>query len=152
MSEKQSKAYLMEKLWRSMFDGNPVMPGNAGNESINYYLNKINKTLQQYGGIKGITSLNPALATPPSTPPIIEIHLEEDLSEFTYTRVDGGDLYWTADAALAGTSGGMACLIDDTTAIYGSYTLGTANTSGVIRLRFYIDPNENNWRWCSIYD
>jgi len=72
---------------------------------------------------------------------IIEIHLEEDLSEFTSTVTDGGDLYWSADAALAGTSGGMACLVDDTNAIYGEAVVTPANTSGVLRWRVYLDPN-----------
>jgi len=71
---------------------------------------------------------------------IVNIQLETDLSEFTSTVEDSGDLYWSADAALAGTSGGMACLIDDTTAIYGTIDV-TANTSGVMRARFYFDPN-----------
>ena len=71
---------------------------------------------------------------------IVAIHLETDLSEFTSTVTDSGDLYWAAAAALAGTAGGMACLIDDTTAIYGQKDV-TANTSGIHRGRFYIDPN-----------
>jgi len=73
---------------------------------------------------------------------IINISLESDLSEFTSTVEDSGDLYWSADAALAGTSGGMACLIDDTNAIYGEYNLGTSATSGTYRFRLYFDPND----------
>jgi len=72
---------------------------------------------------------------------IINISLESDLSEFTSTVTDGGDLYWSADAALAGTDGGMAVFINDTTSIFGEYTLGTPNTSGVMRGRFYLDTN-----------
>ena len=75
---------------------------------------------------------------------IIDIDLESDLSEFTSTVTDGGDLSWSADAALAGSSGGMACLIDDTTAIYGEYNLGTSNTSGISRFRVYFDPNSSS--------
>ena len=60
---------------------------------------------------------------------IINIHLESDLSEFTSTVTDSGDLYWSADAALAGTSGGMACLIDDTTSIYGQSDDGINTTN-----------------------
>jgi len=72
---------------------------------------------------------------------LINISLETDLSEFTSTVTDGGDLSWSADAALGGTSGGMSLLIDDTTPIYGTYDLETASTSGTVRMRFYIDPN-----------
>jgi len=71
---------------------------------------------------------------------IVAIHLETDLSEFTSTVTDSGDLYWAAAAALAGTAGGMAMLLDDTTAIYGTKTVAT-NTSGKLRARFYLDPN-----------
>ena len=37
---------------------------------------------------------------------IIDIDLETDLSEFTSTVTDSGDLSWSASAALASTSGG----------------------------------------------
>lgn len=74
---------------------------------------------------------------------IIEINLETDLSEFTSTVTDSGDLAWSNDAtaqAVAGTSGAMSCLIDDTTAIYGQKSV-SENTSGKLRARFYVDPN-----------
>ena len=71
---------------------------------------------------------------------IVDIHLETDLSEFTSTVTDSGDLYWAAAAALAGTAGGMASLIDDTTGIYGVKTI-TTSTTGKLRVRFYLDPN-----------
>src|SRR5512138_1958397 len=71
---------------------------------------------------------------------IISISMPSDLSEWTSTVTDLGDLSWAAGAGLAGTSGGMSCLIDDTTAIYGQKTI-TADTSGRVRARFYIDPN-----------
>jgi len=72
--------------------------------------------------------------------PIISIHLENDLGEFTSTVVDGGDLSWSAAAALRGSLGGMACLADDTNAIYGVKS-GFTSTTGKVRWRFYIDPN-----------
>jgi hypothetical protein len=70
---------------------------------------------------------------------IVVIHLETDLNEFTSTVTDGGDLSQSAGAALAGTSGGMSVLIDDTTAIYGTKTVYT--TAGKLRYRFYVDVN-----------
>lgn len=73
---------------------------------------------------------------------IIDIdHEAGDLSEWSSTVNDGGDLSAAVGAALAGSSYGMEVLIDDTTAIYGIYTLGTDDTSGVVRIRFYFDPN-----------
>ncbi len=71
---------------------------------------------------------------------ILDINLETDLSEFTSTVTDGGDLSQAGAAALASTSGGLSSLIDDTTDIYGANTF-TTFTSGILRFRFYIDPN-----------
>ncbi|MHC4546745.1 MAG: hypothetical protein ACYSYL_19885 [Planctomycetota bacterium] len=71
---------------------------------------------------------------------IFNIQHEADLSEYDSTITDGGDLSQSGTAALAGTSGGMSVLIDDTTAIYGSKDF-TAITSTKYRFRFYIDPN-----------
>ena len=68
---------------------------------------------------------------------LFNIQLESDLSEFTSTVTDSGDLSWSADAALAGTSGGMACLIDDTTSIYGYVAISQKDE---LRCRFYFDP------------
>lgn len=73
---------------------------------------------------------------------IIDIdHESGDLTEYTSTVTDSGDLSVAAGAALAGSSYGLQCVIDDTTAIYGQFRLGSENTSGVVRARFYIDPN-----------
>ncbi len=63
-----------------------------------------------------------------------------NLSEWTATTTDGGDLSASAPAALAGTNYGMAALIDDTTAIYGSYTITLVGATA-FRHRFYFDPN-----------
>jgi len=71
---------------------------------------------------------------------IANIHMESDLSEWTATVTDSGDLSWSASAGLAGTSGGLACLVDDTTAIYATKS-GLNDTSNKVRIRFYLDPN-----------
>jgi len=71
---------------------------------------------------------------------IFNIQLETDLSEFNSTVTDDGDLAQSGAAALAGSSGGMACLIDDATAIYGQKDF-TQITSSAWRLRVYLDPN-----------
>ena len=71
---------------------------------------------------------------------IIDIeHEAGDLSEYDSTVTDGGDLSAHADAALAGTSYGLHCVIDDTNSIYGQVTQGDTGT-GKLRVRFYIDP------------
>jgi len=73
---------------------------------------------------------------------IIDIdHEGGNLGEYTSTVEDSGDLSVQSGAALAGTSYGLQLIIDDTVAIYGEYDLGTSNTSGTLRFRFYIDPN-----------
>jgi hypothetical protein len=65
-------------------------------------------------------------------------HETGDLSQYDDTVIDGGDLSVTAAAALAGTSYGLACLIDDTNEINASKNLTKA---AILRYRFYIDPN-----------
>lgn len=73
---------------------------------------------------------------------IIDIdHEGGDLSEYSSTATDAGSLSVAAGAALASSNYGLSCVIDDNNLIYGQATLGTANTSGTMRLRFYIDPN-----------
>lgn len=73
---------------------------------------------------------------------IVDIdHEGGTLGEYTSTVTDSGDLSVTAAAKLAGTNYGLSCLVDDTTSIYGFYDLGSPNTTGVIRLRIYLDPN-----------
>lgn len=74
---------------------------------------------------------------------IFNIQLETDLSEFDSTVTDGGDLSQDAAAALAGTSGGLSCLIDDTTLIYGQKDF-TQLTSQYYHFRFYLDVNTLN--------
>lgn len=71
---------------------------------------------------------------------ILDINLEVDLSEFDSTVTDGGDLSQSGAAALASTSGGLSCLIDDTNVIYGRNDF-TTFTSREYRFRIYIDPN-----------
>ena len=71
---------------------------------------------------------------------IFNIQHEVDLSEYNSTSTDSGDLSQAAGAALAGTAGGLSCLIDDTNNIYGEVDF-TAITSLYYRFRFYIDIN-----------
>lgn len=63
-----------------------------------------------------------------------------NLTEWSSTTTDGGDLSAAAAAALAGTNYGMSALVDDTTAIYGSYTITLVGATA-FRHRFYFDPN-----------
>ncbi len=74
---------------------------------------------------------------------IIDIdHEGGDLTEYTSTVEDSGDLSAHADAALAGTDYGLKLVIDDTTGIYGLVSFGSPySTTGIVRARFYIDPN-----------
>lgn len=69
---------------------------------------------------------------------IIDIRQEADLTEWTAQVSD--DCTWSASAALAGSVGGMLVTLDDATATY-MYKTVTTNTSGKLRVRFYIDPN-----------
>ena len=62
------------------------------------------------------------------------------LDEYDSTVVDGGDLSAHADGALAGTSYGLKCVIDDTTGIYGVVNISPP-ASNQLRVRFYVDPN-----------
>lgn len=71
---------------------------------------------------------------------IFNIRHETDLSEYTSTVTDGGDLSQSAAAALASSNGGLSCLVDDTNAIYGQKDF-TQLTNTEYRFRFYIDPN-----------
>ena len=57
-----------------------------------------------------------------------------------YTGTSGADLSVTSAARLAGTLFGLNVLIDDLTADYG-YITGLNSVTGIVRLRFYIDPN-----------
>ena len=68
-------------------------------------------------------------------------HEAGDFSEYTTSVTDSGDLSVTSAAALAGTTKGISVLIDDTTAIYAYKALASAQTTNVVRYRFYIDPN-----------
>lgn len=73
---------------------------------------------------------------------IIDIdHEAGNLSEWTSLSDAGGDLSASNAAALAGSSFGMACRINGTDSFYAEYQLGASNTSGVVRVRFYFDPN-----------
>src|SRR4030067_1482924 len=67
-------------------------------------------------------------------------HETGDLTQYTSTVADGGDLSVAAGAALAGTGYGLSALIDDTTSFYGVKS-GLNNTSGQFRARFYLNRN-----------
>lgn len=67
-------------------------------------------------------------------------HETGDLSQYDSTVTDGGDLSVEAAAALAGTSWGLQCQVDDANDIYGQIASLDPGT-GKFRFRFYIDPN-----------
>lgn len=71
---------------------------------------------------------------------VFNIRHETDLSEYTSTQTDSGDLSQSESAALAGSAGGLLCTIDDQNAIYGEKTF-TELSNGAYRFRFYVDPN-----------
>ncbi len=69
-------------------------------------------------------------------------HEMGDLSEWTSTTTDSGNLSVEVAAALAGTGFGLQFVIDDTNTLQAQKTfteLGASPTD--LRLRFYIDPN-----------
>jgi hypothetical protein len=79
---------------------------------------------------------------PKSGGPIWDIdHEEGDFSEYTASSTDGGRLSVTAQAALVGTNYGLSVFVNSQTLIYAYAVLGTASTTGVLRVRAYIDPN-----------
>lgn len=76
-------------------------------------------------------------------------HEDGNFSEWTITATDGGDMAVTEAAALGGSSYGIACLIDDGTALYARKT-GMNTPDGYLRYRLYFDPNglslgNNDW-------
>jgi hypothetical protein len=73
---------------------------------------------------------------------IIDIdHEAGDFSEWTGLSDPGSDLSVSGSAGLAGTANGMAVRINDTQSAYAIYTMGADDTSGILRIRFYLDPN-----------
>ena len=72
---------------------------------------------------------------------IIDIdHETGDLSQWSSLSDAGGDLSASASAGLAGTGYGMAVQINDTQSPFATAQVSD-NTSGVVRIRFYFDPN-----------
>src|SRR5690606_29261644 len=69
---------------------------------------------------------------------LFAIHAESDLSEFTSTATNGGDFSQSAGAALAGTSGGLSHLVNDSTTQYGYKSFAS---TGELRFRLYINYN-----------
>jgi hypothetical protein len=68
-------------------------------------------------------------------------HEAGNFSEYAASVTDGGRLSVAAAAALAGTSYGMSVYVNSQTLIYAYQVLGSPSTSGVLRVRAYIDPN-----------
>ena len=68
-------------------------------------------------------------------------HDAGNLDEYDGTVTDGGDLSASVGSAMAGTTNGMAALVDDTTAIYASMNWNGAS-GNELRFRFYFDPND----------
>lgn len=69
---------------------------------------------------------------------LFAIHAETNLTEFTSTATNGGDFSWSAAAALAGTSGGLSFLVNDSNAQYGYKSFAA---TGELRFRLYINYN-----------
>jgi hypothetical protein len=68
-------------------------------------------------------------------------HEAGNLSEYTTSSVDGGDLSIAREAALGGSGYGMKILIDDQNGLYAYKLLSSPVTSGIVRYRVYLDPN-----------
>jgi hypothetical protein len=64
-----------------------------------------------------------------------------NFSQYTAYDTDGGDLTVSPQAGLGGTGYGLNVRVSDNNLAYAYKTLGTTSTTGVIRARFYIDPN-----------
>ena len=56
MTENRSESYLLEKMLLTLLDGKTDVPEDAGKESANYYLDRIIRTLEAYGGLRGIST------------------------------------------------------------------------------------------------
>ena len=67
-------------------------------------------------------------------------HDANNLNEYDTTVTDGGDLS-TGTPGLAGTTAKMEAFIDDANGIYGEKDISGGPASGIIRIRFYLDPN-----------
>jgi hypothetical protein len=72
---------------------------------------------------------------------IIDIdHEAGNTSEYSSLTDPGGKITVTSGAALAGSNYGLAVAMDGSSGYYARAVI-TANTTGVLRGRFYIDPN-----------
>ena len=79
MSERKSESYLLEKLWQTLLDGTVELSKDAGKESSNYYIDKLIKTLEDYGGLRGISTGAPL---PDPIPAPVRIGTESNHTEF----------------------------------------------------------------------
>lgn len=68
-------------------------------------------------------------------------HEGGDLSEYDANVTDGGRLSVASAAALASSDYGLSVYVNSQTLIYAYDALAANNTSGVVRLRAYVDPN-----------
>lgn len=75
---------------------------------------------------------------------LFNMQFETDLSEFTSTTDADGDMSQSAGAALGGTTGGVALLFDNTTAMYGQKTITTFTTETAYGVRWYMDKNDHS--------
>lgn len=87
-------------------------------------------------------------STPTSTGTLVSIplpanldHEQGDFSQYSYVDTDRDDLTVSPRAGLAGTDYGLSILVDDSHRAYAYVALETASTTGLVRVRFYIDPN-----------
>jgi len=85
----------------------------------------------------GVRVVQPRGGAAPAFP--LVIRHETGLSEYDSVVDGGGDLSQSADAALAGTSGGLLVLVNDTASIYGEKAISLS--ADKLRLRIYFDPN-----------
>lgn len=84
--------------------------------------------------------------TPISNPTYISLpanldHESGDFSHYMDVDADGGDLSITQQAALGGTRYGLQVQVDDSHRAFAYAALETPSTTGLVRVRFYIDPN-----------
>jgi len=66
--------------------------------------------------------------------------MKSDLSEWSSFSDPGSHITWQSGAGLAGTSGGMQVDINGAVR-YARKTLASPSTTGIVRVRFYFDPN-----------
>ena len=125
-----------------------VGPGSQNSSLSNFYIsdrgvdNNTNST-ENDGKIFEVRVTSTSTPTPTSPPPTTDLIFADDfeagnLSAWSSSAVDGGDLSVTSAAALVNTKG-LQAVIDDTNSIY--VTDDRPNAEPRYRARFYFDPN-----------